>query len=83
MQALTEKPSKDPQALPKAKEKLTKAKEEFEQMDAASKNAYSEIVDKRVETYDPALSAFIDNFIGFYNDMGKVVQDLKASKPVW
>jgi hypothetical protein len=53
--SLTEKQSKDPLKLPKAKDKLQESKKEFEDINEDSKSKLTKTIDDRIETYDGVL----------------------------
>jgi hypothetical protein len=67
VKTLSEKQSKNPLELPKAKEKMNVAKDDYDQVNALTKNAITELLDSKAEVYAPVVEQLIGNLIQ-YND---------------
>lgn len=52
---MTAKPSKDPTVLPREKERLNKAKEEYDSVNDEIKGRMNELIDMRCEVNDDVL----------------------------
>ena len=59
---LTEKPGKDPLALPRAKEKLSKAKEDYEYVNNQAKEQMQTVIRRHEEVFEPMIENVCRNF---------------------
>jgi len=64
---LTEKQSKNPLELPKMKEKMNVAKDDYDQVNALTKSAIIELLESKAPVYAPVVEQLIGNLIQ-YND---------------
>ncbi len=71
---LTEKQSKNPLELPKMKEKMNVAKDDYEQANALTKSAIQELLEDKAPTYAPVVEQLIGNLIQ-YNDRTAVTMN--------
>ncbi len=77
VQKLSEKQGKNPMELPKAKEQMEKSKAEYEEADAHSKLCIQDILDERMEIYDPWVSMLFIEVADYSDAMAKVASKLK------
>jgi hypothetical protein len=74
VKALTEKQSKNPLELPKMKEKMNVAKDDYDQVNSLTKNAINEILDSKAVVFAPVVEQLIGNLIQ-YNDRTSVTMN--------
>jgi len=74
VKGLSEKQSKNPLELPKMKEKMNVAKDDYEQLNALAKNAIQELLDSKGPVYAPVVEQLIGNLIQ-YNDRTSVTMN--------
>jgi len=68
VKSLTEKQNnKNPLELPKAKERMSAAKDDYEQVNALTKNALTDLLESKGPVYSPVVEQLIGNLIQ-YND---------------
>jgi len=67
VKGLSEKQSKNPLELPKMKEKMNAAKDDYDQVNALAKSAISELLESKGPVYAPVVEQLIGNLIQ-YND---------------
>lgn len=78
VQSLSEKQSKDPLALPRAKEKLKQMKDDFEMVNNNAKTEMSEVLDRKESVYDSAIEQLFGSIIQFYEKVSKESATLKG-----
>jgi uncharacterized protein YoxC len=78
VQSLSEKQSKDPLALPRAKEKLKQVKDDFEMVNNNAKTEMSGVLDRKESVYDSAVEQLFGSIIQFYDKISKEAATLKS-----
>lgn len=72
--------NKNPLELPKAKEKLASAEEEFEKGDMMTKQEFTSIIEKRVDVYNPAFNTLLESMSTFYSETSNICVPLQQAK---
>ena len=75
---MSEKQNKDPLALPKAKEKMNQARDDFELLNNTSRTGMSDVLDRKDLVYNPALDQLFANIVQFYEKIAQETQALKT-----
>jgi hypothetical protein len=77
VQSLSEKQSKNPLELPKVKEKMNQAKDDYEQINALTKNAITELLESKGPVYAPVVEQLIGNLIQYNDRTSNTMNKLK------
>jgi len=77
VKGLTEKQSKNPLELPKMKEKMNAAKDDYDQVNALTKNAIMDLLDSKAPVYAPVVEQLIGNLIQYNERTSTTMNRLK------
>ncbi|EFC49738.1 predicted protein [Naegleria gruberi] len=77
VEKLTEKQSKNPLELPKAKEKMNTFKEKWEEVNIMCKQHILEILEKEQSVYEPAIQQLCANLIEWNSALSQTMLELK------
>ena len=78
VQSLSEKQNKNPLDLPKAKERMQMAKEDYELLNQTAKGGMCDVLDRKDIVYNAAVEQLFANIIQFYEKVSTETQNLKS-----